>query len=460
MKILYAARMARYDLLRATCFLATRITKWDASCDKMLHRLVCYINSSLDKRMTGWVGDDPSALELVLFTDADFAGDGDTHRSTSGVFLCLKGPRTFVPLSAVSKRQSCVSHSTPEAEIVAADHGLRTEALPATSLWEVILGRSVKVRFLEDNSAAIRVIETGRNPSMRHMGRTHRVDLAFLHECLNIGHFSIEYCDTKRMAADVFTKAFRNSQKWEHATSLVGLSRPGQFGPADCPPEGAALAACPSGGVADDAAPATESEEKLPKRRIVEFCCGEDSLIGKENPSSEGCEVVRLTVAVDVTTPKGLATALAAVSKPNTLLWASMPCTGGSPWQRLNKSRPGVQAKLEEHWRVARLIWASFEKVARRTVLHGGEVAIEWPNGCEYWKWPEVVGLMREIGMESVRVDGCSLGLTSRVIGLPILKPWRIASTSPTFLLGFGDFRCPGEGTHPEHTPCQGVDTS
>jgi hypothetical protein len=84
---------------------------------------------------TGWVGDDPAAIELVLFTDADFAGDGDTHRSTSGVFLCLKGPRTFVPLSAVSKRQSCVSHSTPEAEIVAADHCLRTEALPATSLW-------------------------------------------------------------------------------------------------------------------------------------------------------------------------------------------------------------------------------------------------------------------------------------------------------------------------------------
>ena len=45
MKILYAARMARYDLLRATCYLATRITKWDASCDSaspfgVLHQLV------------------------------------------------------------------------------------------------------------------------------------------------------------------------------------------------------------------------------------------------------------------------------------------------------------------------------------------------------------------------------------------------------------------------------------
>ena len=31
MKILYAARMARYDLLRATCFLAARIAKWNAA---------------------------------------------------------------------------------------------------------------------------------------------------------------------------------------------------------------------------------------------------------------------------------------------------------------------------------------------------------------------------------------------------------------------------------------------
>ena len=82
----------------------------------------------------------------------------------------------------------------------------------------------------------------------------------------------------------------------------------------------------------------------------------------------------------------------------------------------------------------------------------GGDVAMEWPNGCEYWKWPEVVSFLKEVGMESVRVDGCSLGLTSRVTGLPILNPWRIASTSPVFLLGFSDFRCPGGSDHPEHT--------
>ena len=47
MKILYAARMCRFDLLRATCGLASLVTKWDIVCDRKLHRLVSYIYSSL-----------------------------------------------------------------------------------------------------------------------------------------------------------------------------------------------------------------------------------------------------------------------------------------------------------------------------------------------------------------------------------------------------------------------------
>jgi hypothetical protein len=135
MKVLYAARKARPDLLRATCYLATRITKWTEQCDRMLFRLMCYIHSSLGACLHGWMGDAPAKVEVCLYTDADFAGDPDTARSTTCVFLCLRGPNTFVPLGAVSKRQTCVSHSTPEAEIVAADHGIRSEGLPALPIW-------------------------------------------------------------------------------------------------------------------------------------------------------------------------------------------------------------------------------------------------------------------------------------------------------------------------------------
>ncbi len=110
----------------------------------------------MDVQLTGWVGDPPDKLHVCMYTDADFAGDPDNYCSTSGVFLCLRGPNSFVPLSAGSKRQTCVSHSTPEAEIVAADYGLRAEGLPALSMWEVLLGKKVQLQWMEDNSAALK----------------------------------------------------------------------------------------------------------------------------------------------------------------------------------------------------------------------------------------------------------------------------------------------------------------
>ena len=106
MKILYGARMCRYDLLRPTCHLATKITKWSKLCDKALHRLVAYVNSTLDLRLCGWIGDPPDQWEFVVYSDADFSGDRETSRSTSGVLVCLRGPNTFSPLSATSKRQT------------------------------------------------------------------------------------------------------------------------------------------------------------------------------------------------------------------------------------------------------------------------------------------------------------------------------------------------------------------
>ena len=35
----------------------------------------------------------------------------------------------------------------------------------------------MKIRFMEDNDAAITIIESGINKTMRHMGRTHNIYL-------------------------------------------------------------------------------------------------------------------------------------------------------------------------------------------------------------------------------------------------------------------------------------------
>ncbi|CAE7775567.1 unnamed protein product [Symbiodinium sp. CCMP2592] len=214
MKILYGARMGRYDLIRPVQALASLITKWDGLCDKKLHRLVCYINSTLDLNLYGWIGDAPEMLELVLYCDADLAGDRTDSKSTSGVFMCLLGPRSFMPLNALSKKQTSVSKSTPEAEIVSLDHAVYKLGLPALSMWEYMLGRRFRLRVMEDNEAAIRVIITGHNPNMRHMSRTQRIDISALNERYHAGDFLFVTCPSQFEAGDILTKACTDAKVW------------------------------------------------------------------------------------------------------------------------------------------------------------------------------------------------------------------------------------------------------
>jgi hypothetical protein len=102
MKLLYAAHVCRYELLQAIGRLAGFVTRWDAHCDKMLHRVMCYVQSSLSLRCVGWVGDSVADVGLHLYADADFVGCKRTGRSTSGVFFCVAGADTFFPISGMS----------------------------------------------------------------------------------------------------------------------------------------------------------------------------------------------------------------------------------------------------------------------------------------------------------------------------------------------------------------------
>ena len=128
MKLLYGARIARFDLLRQVNRLARNVHKGSDSDDRGLHHLMCYVHHTKHWRMVGWVGDPLDDVRLALYADA---GCVELMRSTSGGHLNLQGPNTRFPLFGSSKRQGCVSHSTPEAEIVAADVAPTQESLPA-----------------------------------------------------------------------------------------------------------------------------------------------------------------------------------------------------------------------------------------------------------------------------------------------------------------------------------------
>ena len=181
--------------------------------------------------------------DLGLFQDSHFARDLEDSKSTSGGTLCIFGSHTFVPISWMCKKQTSVSHSSTESEIMSSDAGLRLDKKPALDLWDLIVAvlhgityqsnqergdpYTILVRvkshtlptrkkshgmiddldnvdflfsnvhcsrheallyIFEDNEAVFKMIRKRRSPTMRHVSRTHRVALDWLFDKINFDH--------------------------------------------------------------------------------------------------------------------------------------------------------------------------------------------------------------------------------------------------------------------------------
>ena len=102
-----------------------------------------------------------------------------------------------------------------------------------------------------------------------------------------------------------------------------------------------------------------------PMRDIVELCTSRDSEIG--NCASAGCRVTRVTKSHDITSRRGFRFARAAMRLTLlTLLWVSLPCTGGSNWQAVNLTRgPATAEKVLEPRADFDKAWDKTEQLTR-----------------------------------------------------------------------------------------------
>ena len=224
------------------------------------------------------MGNYAKQCRLGLFQDSDFAGDLEDSKSTSGGTLCIFGSHTFVPTSWMCKKQTAVSHSSTESEIISLDTGLRLDGLLALELWALIVSvlgsvshvsdRSGKpdndvhkrhksqkkvdvmedidsvpsnvqsarqealLYVFEDNEAVTKMIIKGRSPTMRHVSRTHRVALDWLFDRINLdSKIQIKYIDIKNQLADMLTKGSFTRDEWNHLLCLFNISH---FSPTVC----------------------------------------------------------------------------------------------------------------------------------------------------------------------------------------------------------------------------------
>ena len=110
----------------------------NTSGDKRLNRLISYIHHTCEYKQYCHVGNTAKQCRLGLFQDCDFVGILRIQNPLLEEH-CAFSEVTFVPISWMCKKQTAVSHSSTESEIISLDAGLRLDGILALDSWDLIV---------------------------------------------------------------------------------------------------------------------------------------------------------------------------------------------------------------------------------------------------------------------------------------------------------------------------------
>jgi hypothetical protein len=175
-----------------------------------LKRILRYIRGTLHM---GLLIRPSSQQELVVYTDADWAGCPDTRKSTSGYAVFL-GDNL---ISWSSKRQNTVSHSSAEAEYRAVANAVAEATWLRQLLTELHTPLRKTTLVYCDNVSAIYM---SKNPVQHQRTKHVEIDLHFVRERVALGNVRVLHVPTTSQFADIFTKGLPTSVFKEFRSSL------------------------------------------------------------------------------------------------------------------------------------------------------------------------------------------------------------------------------------------------
>ena len=200
--LMYLTVSTRPDIAYAVANLAKFSSKPTKEHWTALKRVLRYLKGTVN---FGIFYSQNDTEECVGFSDADWAGDVNDRKSTSGYLFQMSG----AAVTWRSKKQACVAQSTAEAEYIA------LSSTAQESIWlrrlTSELGSSPKkpTTIFEDNQSAIAMT---KNPQFH--GRSKHIDIKyhFIREQVNSGNVTLKYCPTSEMIADMLTKGLSREQ--------------------------------------------------------------------------------------------------------------------------------------------------------------------------------------------------------------------------------------------------------
>ena len=163
-----------------------------------------------------------SSLSLHAYCDADWAGDPNDRKSTTGFVILLNQS----PISWCSKKQNAVSRSSTEAEY-------RSMADTTSELqWLKNLFQDLQINFTQvpilycDNISALAL---AANP-VHHSKLKHvEVDVHFTRDKVKEGSITLQFVSTHEQLADLFTKGLCSPQHSYLCDSLMVVTPPIQL---------------------------------------------------------------------------------------------------------------------------------------------------------------------------------------------------------------------------------------
>lgn len=213
--LMYAMLGTRPDIAYAVSVVSRFASNPDQTHWTAVERIMRYLRGTLDYELvyTGHLA------SLLGYTDADWAGDSETRRSTSGYVFNL-GSGT---ISWSSKLQATVSLSTCEAEYIG-----QTQATKE-AMWLRLLLKDLGHTQLDatvifgDNQGAI---ASSKNPQFH--GRMKHVDIQhhYVRERTEDGDVDMQWTKTSKMIADGLTKPL-NKELFARFRMALGLEARG-----------------------------------------------------------------------------------------------------------------------------------------------------------------------------------------------------------------------------------------